>query len=300
MSKEEVKVASICFDEMSYSLVVGEKKMVEAEIYPANATSKKVIWKSDNEGVVTVNSDGVFTGVSAGNATITVSAGEVSEQISVMVTSGEDAPKVTAFPTPTVTPIPTLSPTAMPTSTVMPESSLVPTASPIVQQPTAAPERTEPPKSETPDTSNSKEKALSKGKIFTKGKFKYKITKLDSGNFGNNHVTLTGLSKKGKKSGVLKIPYSFSYKGKSFNVNKLGKNVFKGAKAKEISLSVSIKNIPKKAFVNCKKLKTLRLWPVKSVAKGAFKGCKKVITVKGIGKEGNLKKLKKSGYKKFK
>ncbi len=37
-----------------------------------------------------------------------------------------------------------------------------------------------------------------------------------------------------------------------------------------------------------------------SVAKGAFKGCKKKIKVSGTSKKQNVKKLKKSGYKKFK
>lgn len=69
-------------------------------------------------------------------------------------------------------------------------------------------------------------------------------------------------------------------------------------------MNKNIKTIPSKAFVNCKKLKTLTVnAKLKKVAKGAFKGCKKKNKVKGASakvRKANVKLLKKSGYKKFK
>lgn len=70
------------------------------------------------------------------------------------------------------------------------------------------------------------------------------------------------------------------------------------------SLGKNIKSISAGAFANCKKLSTLKVKAkLTKVAKKAFKGCKKTIKVKGASKKvtkANVKKLKKSGYKKFK
>ena len=58
------------------------------------------------------------------------------------------------------------------------------------------------------------------------------------------------------------------------------------------------------AFKNCKKVKKISVGKnVKTIGKNAFKGCKKTIKVTAASKKAKkaqLKKLKKSGYKKFK
>ena len=131
-----------------------------------------------------------------------------------------------------------------------------------------------------------------KGAKFESGNFKYQVTKVATATGSKKTkgvVTVVGLSKKGKKA--------------TYKINKLGKNAFKGAKAKKVTLGKTIKSIPAGAFKNCKKLSKLTLKAKVSVKKGAFKGCKKTIKVTAASKKAKkaqLKKLKKSGYKKFK
>lgn len=53
---------------------VGKKLPLEVTYTPKNATDKTVTWKSDKEGVATVDATGKVTGVSAGTANITVTS----------------------------------------------------------------------------------------------------------------------------------------------------------------------------------------------------------------------------------
>lgn len=149
-----------------------------------------------------------------------------------------------------------------------------------------------------------------KGAKFESGNFKYQVTKIATATSSKKTkgvVTVVGLSKKGKKASKLSVGTSVSKtvsKVKAtYKINKLGKNAFKGAKAKKVTLGKTIKSIPAGAFKNCKKLSKLTLKAKVSVKKGAFKGCKKTIKVTAASKKAKkaqLKKLKKSGYKKFK
>lgn len=149
-----------------------------------------------------------------------------------------------------------------------------------------------------------------KGAKFESGNFKYQVTKIATATGSKKTkgvVTVVGLSKNGKKASKLSVGTSVSKtvsKVKAtYKINKLGKNAFKGAKAKKVTLGKTIKSIPAGAFKNCKKLSKLTLKAKVSVKKGAFKGCKKTIKVTAASKKAKkaqLKKLKKSGYKKFK
>ena len=53
------------------TMKVGEKRQLKYAVYPANATNKGIEWTSSNKNVATVNSDGIITGVAAGQAEIT-------------------------------------------------------------------------------------------------------------------------------------------------------------------------------------------------------------------------------------
>ncbi len=74
VNKKEVAVASIDLDQTEAELETGETLTLTATVTPNDATNKTVTWNSSDSKVVTVK-DGVVTAVSAGNATITVSAG---------------------------------------------------------------------------------------------------------------------------------------------------------------------------------------------------------------------------------
>ncbi len=71
-----VPVERISFDGIEddeLDLGVGEKHLVEASIYPEDATNRNLTWKSSNVSVATV-SDGMITGIKEGRATITATA----------------------------------------------------------------------------------------------------------------------------------------------------------------------------------------------------------------------------------
>ena len=63
---------------------VGKTINLTAKVSPENATDKTVTWTSDNNEVATVK-DGVVTGVKAGEATITASAGGKTDKFKVTV-----------------------------------------------------------------------------------------------------------------------------------------------------------------------------------------------------------------------
>lgn len=72
------------------SVEVGAGETLIATVLPENASDKSVTWKSDAEAVATVE-DGVVTGVSAGEAAITVTTtdGEKTATCTVTVTESD-------------------------------------------------------------------------------------------------------------------------------------------------------------------------------------------------------------------
>lgn len=170
---------------------------------------------------------------------------------------------------------------------------------------------------------------IAKGKTFTAGNFQYKVTTaatITGTKTTVGKVTVVGLTKTGKKISSISVKNTVSKSGASYSVTAIASKAFKKAtKLKKATLGTNVKAIPtsafegckklkavsakgvtkigKKSFKNCKALKKLTLKKKVSVKKGAFKGCKKTIKVTGGSKKinkANVKKLKKSGYKKFK
>ena len=142
------------------------------------------------------------------------------------------------------------------------------------------------------------------GSTFTSGNFKYKVTtetiKTGDEITTAGKVAVVGLTAKGKKAKSLVVPATVKETA-TYKVTAINANAFKGAKAASVTLGKNVKKIKKGAFANCKKLATLTVnAKLSSVAKDAFKGCTKTIKVKGTAVKDNVKKLTKSGYKKFK
>ena len=81
----KVDVTGVSLSQTSVSLEVGASVNLTATVSPSNATDKSVVWSSSNPGVATV-SGGAVTAVSAGEATITASAGGKSATCKVTVT----------------------------------------------------------------------------------------------------------------------------------------------------------------------------------------------------------------------
>ena len=82
---DEIPVDSITLDKEDTAVAKGATVTLKATVTPNNATYYKVEWKSSDENVVAVN-NGVLTGIGAGSATITATAGDKQTTCSVVVT----------------------------------------------------------------------------------------------------------------------------------------------------------------------------------------------------------------------
>ncbi len=74
--KQPVKKVTIA--PSSTQVTEGQKVKLKVNVSPANASNKKVTWKSNNTSIATVDGNGVVTGKKAGNATITATAADGS------------------------------------------------------------------------------------------------------------------------------------------------------------------------------------------------------------------------------
>ncbi len=115
---QDVPVTGVSVEPESLSLVVGETQTLTATVFLSNATNQSVSWSSNNEGVATVDDNGLVTAVAAGAATITVTTEEgpytatCAVEVRVPVTGVTLAPKelelveggATGFLTVTITP----------------------------------------------------------------------------------------------------------------------------------------------------------------------------------------------------
>ncbi len=80
-----IDVEGILLNKEKTELVTGATETLVATVMPENATDKLVTWKSSDNDVATVDSEGNVTGVAAGEATITASAGGYSRDCTVTV-----------------------------------------------------------------------------------------------------------------------------------------------------------------------------------------------------------------------
>jgi len=78
-STQTVLVSSVSLPSVS-SVNVGSDIMLLATVLPGNATNNTLNWASSNTAVATVNSSGLVTGVSDGNATITATSTDGSNK----------------------------------------------------------------------------------------------------------------------------------------------------------------------------------------------------------------------------
>ena len=80
-----IPVAGISLNSSSTTLNVGQTQTLTATVTPSNATDKTVSWSSSDATIAYVDSYGTVRAISAGTATITATAGEVSAECIVTV-----------------------------------------------------------------------------------------------------------------------------------------------------------------------------------------------------------------------
>ena len=171
-----------------------------------------------------------------------------------------------------------------------------PTQTPPVQptvKPTATPQQT--PKADHPNNPK-------RGTKVNKNIGVYQVTKAATMKKAGT-VKLSGLNKKYKKAAALVIPDKIKIGAYQYRVTAIGTKACQGIKASKVTLGKNVKEIGKYAFQKAKNLKTFVVkGKLTKVSKNAYKGCKHKIKLKGSTaavRRANLKKLKKSGYKKF-
>lgn len=84
---EKVAVKKVTLTAKTVYIVKGKKVTVGASVEPANATDKKVTWKSNKTSIATVNSKGVISAKKAGTAKVTATADGKSATVTVKVVS---------------------------------------------------------------------------------------------------------------------------------------------------------------------------------------------------------------------
>ena len=88
----KIGVTSVTLDKTDLTLDANGTAKLTANVKPDDATTKTVTWKSDNEGVATVDNEGNVTAKAAGTATITATADGKSASCKVTVKGQETVP----------------------------------------------------------------------------------------------------------------------------------------------------------------------------------------------------------------
>ena len=83
-------VEEIVLSKSSIELKAGDSTSISYTIFPDKAADADVTWKSSNESVATVSSNGRITGKGEGSCTITVTAGGKTDTLTVTVKEGPD------------------------------------------------------------------------------------------------------------------------------------------------------------------------------------------------------------------
>lgn len=83
--EETVTVNSITLSSTNVSLEVGEELTLQATFSPAEAVVGTVVWASSDDNVASVSKEGRVNAIAEGQATITVTAGEVKAECIVTV-----------------------------------------------------------------------------------------------------------------------------------------------------------------------------------------------------------------------
>jgi uncharacterized protein YjdB len=87
-------VTGIALDKSTASINAGGTLQLYANVTPTNATNKAITWKSSDENVAAVSSEGVVSAKKAGNATITVTTTEGSMVATCIVTVNQPVKSV--------------------------------------------------------------------------------------------------------------------------------------------------------------------------------------------------------------
>lgn len=84
--KTLIEITSITLDKAALELFVGSKYEMIADVAPANATDKTIVWSSSDETVATVSENGLITAIGVGEALITAASADTNASATCLVT----------------------------------------------------------------------------------------------------------------------------------------------------------------------------------------------------------------------
>lgn len=85
VNKKHIPVISITVEKSSLELTEGDKRQINARVYPEDATNNTVLWKSTSPSVATVDNDGTIEAVSSGSTYIIATAENITDTCFVTV-----------------------------------------------------------------------------------------------------------------------------------------------------------------------------------------------------------------------
>lgn len=87
VSEDVIKVKELNLSKSSLTLGIDTYEKIDSEIIPANATNKGIMWKSEDESIATVSSNGLITGKKEGtvNVVATTKDGNFEKTVRVIV-----------------------------------------------------------------------------------------------------------------------------------------------------------------------------------------------------------------------
>ncbi len=86
---QNISVTGVSLNKTATTIEVGKTEKLTATVQPTNATNQKVTWKSSNEDVATVGTDGTVTANAVGTADITVTTEDGGKTATCTVTAKE-------------------------------------------------------------------------------------------------------------------------------------------------------------------------------------------------------------------
>ena len=95
--QETIKAESISLNKQSANLMIGETLSLAAKVLPENASTKTVVWSSNNPEVASVNDEGLVTALTAGTALISATTTDgtvLSDSATIVVSTPTSSPSL--------------------------------------------------------------------------------------------------------------------------------------------------------------------------------------------------------------
>ena len=83
--KVQVAVVNVSFRLNVVEMIVGQRQIMAATIFPLDATNRNVSWNSNNEAIAEINEDGLVTAKSIGESVITVTTENGGKKATIIV-----------------------------------------------------------------------------------------------------------------------------------------------------------------------------------------------------------------------